>query len=853
MTLYLRAARNYCFILVTMWGVLCQTSFGYDAPWKTINYSIEGPRLNGNYFDFKIDFQVQNPVTGTWHPGSTGWFTVNQAGNPTVYVNDGIISWVAKSIVNRLDYLVGYATYDVARNSWKLAVHNCHSKWETPPPAPTIKDGVMTFARLTGHNYASEWTLHAYTYDVTIGTWRGKEVLQSGRTPHAILCKDGVVAWILGPYYSEVDRLYMAYDLVLRDWQSNLTRLIYPQGTPTQSSSISHATVEYRNTPQSASLLSGYFHSTQSWHHQTNPDSAGPRTEPYSLFYPSTFSGEWPLGVWFIDMSLGGSFGSPSSYRWTFGDGNTSASQSPYHVYGVPGAYTVQQTVYRPGQTSQDNHSSSRVVTVHKAGTALSVTPVSGVINFPVQLTATIRRTHNSDLVLSGRVQFLINGTVVGESNCVNGVASYTYTIPTGPGAGSRTITARYLGDSLYNPSEGSSNLTVSRATTRLQSPNIDASPGETVTLYATLKRELDGKMMSSQPVSFSALSYNSGALPTNQEGFRSTDFLVPSNTQLGNYTIQVVFPGSIDLEPASTTGTLRVAQSSTGTRLKHVLFSPSGAAMDTHISSLPTLFEFSLGEYAVANLMGNNSNRPGDFYTGPNADLWAGFWRTFARTNALISRFDSGPEGWKVSGGPGSNEVDPQWDSANGLPPGSIRTVDVFPNTLFSAPAPFLGNKSDYYRKTLAYDIYIRYTDDVYYPAVVLRGANLTVSYKLPYLLPVNQWTRVVIPLSEAGWRVNHSEGPLATQQQFVEVISNLQALYILAEWRSGPNDTNIDNVVFGGVEGDTNGDGCVDDADLLIVLFNFSGSGQGDLNHDGIVDDADLLIVLFNFGNGC
>lgn len=53
----------------------------------------------------------------------------------------------------------------------------------------------------------------------------------------------------------------------------------------------------------------------------------------------------------------------------------------------------------------------------------------------------------------------------------------------------------------------------------------------------------------------------------------------------------------------------------------------------------------------------------------------------------------------------------------------------------------------------------------------------------------------------------------------------------------------------------GDVNGDDCVDDADLLEVLFNFGVTGQNraDVNRDGIVDDADLLIVLFNFGSGC
>jgi hypothetical protein len=53
-----------------------------------------------------------------------------------------------------------------------------------------------------------------------------------------------------------------------------------------------------------------------------------------------------------------------------------------------------------------------------------------------------------------------------------------------------------------------------------------------------------------------------------------------------------------------------------------------------------------------------------------------------------------------------------------------------------------------------------------------------------------------------------------------------------------------------------DVNRDGCVDDADLLAVLFAFGQTGGGlaeDVTCDGVVDDADLLGVLFNFGNGC
>ncbi len=77
-------------------------------------------------------------------------------------------------------------------------------------------------------------------------------------------------------------------------------------------------------------------------------------------------------------------------------------------------------------------------------------------------------------------------------------------------------------------------------------------------------------------------------------------------------------------------------------------------------------------------------------------------------------------------------------------------------------------------------------------------------------------------------------------------------------------PDGWSVESIEMGGggvagqdiprTPGDVNGDGCVDDADLLQVLFAFGGEGgEADVNGDGIVDDADLLIVLFNFGAGC
>ncbi len=68
--------------------------------------------------------------------------------------------------------------------------------------------------------------------------------------------------------------------------------------------------------------------------------------------------------------------------------------------------------------------------------------------------------------------------------------------------------------------------------------------------------------------------------------------------------------------------------------------------------------------------------------------------------------------------------------------------------------------------------------------------------------------------------------------------------------------NPVRIDALnLFIPVDGDVDGNGCVDDADLLEVLFSFgqTGASRADVNGDGTVDDADLLTVLFDFGSGC
>jgi hypothetical protein len=89
------------------------------------------------------------------------------------------------------------------------------------------------------------------------------------------------------------------------------------------------------------------------------------------------------------------------------------------------------------------------------------------------------------------------------------------------------------------------------------------------------------------------------------------------------------------------------------------------------------------------------------------------------------------------------------------------------------------------------------------------------------------------------AGWTGTTSAGG--------RYVISLQGAYFVSDQgcEGGP----------GQCEGDATGDGRVDDADLLVVLFNFGCfgfCGPADIDRNGTVDDADLLIVLFNFGCG-
>mgnify|MGYP000922284285 CR=1 FL=1 len=105
-------------------------------------------------------------------------------------------------------------------------------------------------------------------------------------------------------------------------------------------------------------------------------------TSPVAAFSASPTSGKAPLKVKFTDNSTG----SPTSWKWTFGDGTSSTKQNPTHKYSKARNYTVSLTVTNAeGSNTVTKKDYINVVT--KPVASFSAKPTSGKVPLTVAFT----------------------------------------------------------------------------------------------------------------------------------------------------------------------------------------------------------------------------------------------------------------------------------------------------------------------------------------------------------------------------------------------------------------------------------------------------------------------------------
>ncbi|MDR7667257.1 PKD domain-containing protein [Methanosarcina sp. Z-7115] len=152
---------------------------------------------------------------------------------------------------------------------------------------------------------------------------------------------------------------------------------------------------------------------------------------PNANFIASFTDGKAPLGVTFTDTSTG----SPSSWKWSFGDGNNSTDQNPANVYSKAGNYTVKLTVNNSAGSSMATKSKYINVLIPPVA-AFSASPTKG----KAPLTVTFKDKSKGS-PSSGTWSFGDGNTSEAENpvNIYSKAGNYTVTLTATNAAGNNT------------------------------------------------------------------------------------------------------------------------------------------------------------------------------------------------------------------------------------------------------------------------------------------------------------------------------------------------------------------------------------------------------------------------------
>lgn len=165
---------------------------------------------------------------------------------------------------------------------------------------------------------------------------------------------------------------------------------------------------------------------------QVGPDADNPRSP--SLTASFTYSPASPLAdqaVQFTDTSTG----SPTSWQWSFGDGETSTSRNPAHTFSIAGAYTVKLTV---ANASGSKNVSKTITVVSGLAASFTYSPSSPLAGQAVQFTDT---STGAPTAWQWNFGDGSTSTARNPSHVFDGTATYTVTLRVSNNSGSKSTT----------------------------------------------------------------------------------------------------------------------------------------------------------------------------------------------------------------------------------------------------------------------------------------------------------------------------------------------------------------------------------------------------------------------------
>lgn len=193
---------------------------------------------------------------------------------------------------------------------------------------------------------------------------------------------------------------------------------------------------------------------------------------------------------------------------------------------------------------------------------------------------------------------------------------------------------------------------------------------------------------------------------------------------------------------------------------------------------------------------------------------------------------FENGADGWTVEGDPSSVTL----KTSGGNPGNYLEAIDGAGGlTMFwDAPGEFLGDLSDLYGGSLRFDLIQGTTDSPFEDNEIrLQSGATEIRRQLDH--PGTSWSPYDVALTETGW-TDASNNPVS-ETVFRNVLMDLDALLIRAEYRSGVDTDGLDNVSLQAAP-DADSDGVPNVSDNCV---NDPNAGQADADGDGIGNVCD------------
>ncbi|MDO5852042.1 MAG: Ig-like domain-containing protein [Methanobacteriaceae archaeon] len=135
--------------------------------------------------------------------------------------------------------------------------------------------------------------------------------------------------------------------------------------------------------------------------------------------------------------------------------------------YVIPSHYSMKNyiiTVKYGGNDKYESSSDESILTLGKQETSIVTKDIVSQAGKTVTFTAAVSDLVK-DVIDSGKVVFKLNGNTIGTANVINGKASINYTIPSNYSAKNYTITVKYSGSKLLEPSTNNATLSLTKIT----------------------------------------------------------------------------------------------------------------------------------------------------------------------------------------------------------------------------------------------------------------------------------------------------------------------------------------------------------------------------------------------------